>query len=141
VEHFGNTETVPANPNPNPNPNPHPNPHLHRYPHRVDAAHAHAPEMMLAPCTPSRPVPLHTLAHPSRPLTHPRHTLDTPLQYTRRTPPTQVPVYYVMFTVCTIAISNILYKDFRYEDRRYTTQASNPRLGPPVYMPHTGLEP
>jgi len=27
-------------------------------------------------------------------------------------------VYYVMFTVCTIAISNILYKDFRYEDRR-----------------------
>lgn len=29
-----------------------------------------------------------------------------------------VPVYYVMFTVCTIAISNILYKDFRYEDRR-----------------------
>jgi len=29
-----------------------------------------------------------------------------------------VPVYYVMFTACTIAISNILYKDFRYEDRR-----------------------
>ena len=52
-----------------------------------------------------------------------------------------MPVYYVMFTVCTIAISNILYKDFRYEDRRYTTHGSNPRLGPPVYMPHTSLEP
>ena len=51
-----------------------------------------------------------------------------------------MPVYYVMFTVCTIAISNILYKDFRYEDRRYPHK---PRTldEDRRYTCHTGLEP
>lgn len=47
-----------------------------------------------------------------------------------------MPVYYVMFTVCTIAISNILYKDFRYEDRRYAnTGGLQPLTRPPTSRP------
>jgi hypothetical protein len=61
--------------------------------------------------------PLHTLTHPHTP-SNTLTPLDTHPCTPLAPPSEQVPVYYVMFTVCTIAISNILYKDFRYEDRR-----------------------
>ena len=90
MEHFGNTETV------------------HQPPRH-------------APCPPCAPLAhsMHTarthLTHLTPRLTHSIPPLHAP---TPTRPHAQVPVYYVIFTVAVITISNILYKDFQYEDRR-----------------------